>query len=89
VQNRNCLEVGGVWIDEGYNPKTTKSVSVKAMSAAYFALLERHPGLRDVFRLGNHLVWVTPSGTALIVDANEGREDLSNEEIDALFVRKK
>jgi Ca-activated chloride channel family protein len=84
VNNRNCLEIGGVWIDEGYDAKM-KTVTVKAMSAAYFRLLERQPGLRDVFRLGNHLLWVTPSGTALIVDTSTGVETMTNEEIDRLF----
>jgi Ca-activated chloride channel family protein len=88
VQGRNCLEVGGVWIDEGYNAKM-KSVTVKAMSKAYFRILERHSGVRDVFRLGNFVVWVTPSGKALIVDANGGQETLPDAEIDALFVARR
>ena len=46
------------------------------MGDAYFRILEMHPEIKDVFRLGNHVVWVTPSGTALIVDANDGKEKL-------------
>ena len=34
VQQRNLLEVGGVWIDEGFEA-SMKAVTVKAMSAAY------------------------------------------------------
>ena len=30
MQNRNCVDVGGVWIDDGYNPKM-ETVNVKAM----------------------------------------------------------
>src|SRR5262249_4597329 len=41
VANRNCLELGGVWIDEGFNDKMPL-VTVKAMSDAYFRILERH-----------------------------------------------
>ena len=86
VQNRNCLEVGGVWIDDGFNPKMT-TVTVKAMSDAYFRILQLHPKVREVFQLGNHLVWVTPSGTALIIDQNDGREELGRiADIDRLFV---
>jgi Ca-activated chloride channel family protein len=88
VNGRNCLEVGGVWIDEGFTPKTTY-VTVKAQSDAYFRILELQPKVKDVFRLGNYLVWMTPSGTALIVDAGEGKEKLSDEEINKLFVAKK
>ena len=49
------------------------------------AEVAKHPELKDVFRLGNRLVWVTPSGTALVVDVNSGSEKLSDKEIDALF----
>jgi Ca-activated chloride channel family protein len=88
VQNRNCLNVAGVWIDEGFDPKM-KTVEIKAMSKAYFRLLRRHPEVREVFRLGNHLVWVTPNGTALVVDSRAGREEMSDRDIDALFATAK
>jgi Ca-activated chloride channel family protein len=85
VQKRNLLDVGGVWIDEKFEPKMP-SVVVKAQSEAYFKILERHPNMREVFALGNYLVWVSPSGTALIVDTNDGLEQMANEAIDRLFV---
>lgn len=85
VANRNCLEVGGVWIDDGFDPKM-EVVAVKAMSDAYFRILELQPQVKEVFRLGNHLVWVTPSGQALVVDANDGKDKMSDEEINKLFV---
>jgi Ca-activated chloride channel family protein len=85
ANNRNCVEVGGVWIDDGYNSKVPTLV-VKAMSDAYFRILERHPEVKEVFRLGNHLVWITPSGTALVIDTSEGKEKLNDEEIEKLFV---
>ncbi len=88
VAGRNCVEVGGVWIDEGYNAKLT-TLTVKAQSDAYFRILERQPQVKDVFRLGNHLVWVTPNGTALVIDTSEGKEKLTDAEIDTLFVAKK
>jgi Ca-activated chloride channel family protein len=88
VANRNVLEIGGIWIDEGFDPKM-KTVTVRAMSDAYFRILQRHPEIKDVFRLGNHLVWVTPSNTALVIDLNDGKDKLSDEEIDGLFVAKK
>src|SRR6202035_2389767 len=64
---RNCLEVGGVWVDDGYTPKM-ETVTIKAMSVAYFRMLEKQPKMREVFTLGNHVVWVTPSGKALVID---------------------
>jgi Ca-activated chloride channel family protein len=88
VGNRNCLEVGGVWIDEEFKPKTP-TVVVKAQSNAYFRILEKKPEVKDVFRLGNHLVWLTPSGTALVIDTADGKDELSDKDIDKLFVAKK
>jgi Ca-activated chloride channel family protein len=88
VAGRNVMEIGGVWIDDGFGPKTP-AVTIKAQSDAYFRILERHAKVKEVFQLGNYLVWMTPSGTALVVDASEGKETLSDEEIDKLFVAKK
>jgi Ca-activated chloride channel family protein len=88
VAGRNCLEIGGVWIDEGFDAKMPV-VTVKTMSAAYFRILERQPQVKDVFKLGNYLVWVTPNGSALVVDTNDGKETMTDSEIDALFVAKK
>jgi len=88
IGTRNCLEVGGVWIDEAYEA-SMKTVTIKAHSEAYFRCLERHPELRKVFTIGNYLVWVSPSGTALVVDAVNGEETMTDTAIDALFVAKK
>lgn len=87
VSGRNCLEIGGVWIDDAYKAET-KSVTVKAQSDAYFRILALHPTIKDVYRLGNHVVWIAPSGTALVVDLNEGKEKLEDAEIEALFTKK-
>jgi Ca-activated chloride channel family protein len=88
VAGRNCLEFGGVWIDEAFTSKMP-TLAVQAQSNAYFRLLERHPEIKEVLQLGNYLVWVAPSGTALIIDANDGKKELSDAEIDQLFVAKK
>jgi Ca-activated chloride channel homolog len=87
VQGRNCLEVGGLWIDEGFTADM-KTVVVKAQSDAYFKILEAKPEMKDVFRLGNHLVFVTPSQTALVIDANDGKEKLTDAEVAGLFAKK-
>lgn len=88
VGGRNCLEVGGVWIDDQF-AASTKTFVVKAQSDAYFKLLEKHPELKDVYRLGNHLVWVTPSGTALVIDQNDGKEQVTDDEVTMLFAAAK
>jgi Ca-activated chloride channel family protein len=84
----NCVELGGVWIDEKFDAKMPM-VTVKAMSKAYFRMLELHPKVKDVFRMGNHLVWVMPSGVALVIDANNGAETLRDAAIERLFLTKK
>jgi Ca-activated chloride channel homolog len=88
VYGRNCLEIGGLWIDEGFTADM-KTVIVKAQSDAYFKILEKYPEMKDVYRLGNHLVYVTPSKTALVVDSNDGKDTLSDDEVAALFTVKK
>jgi Ca-activated chloride channel family protein len=85
VQNRNVVELGGVWIDDAFTAKM-ETVNVKAQSEAYFKILERHPQVKDVYLLGNYVIWVTPSGKALVIDANAGAETMENVAIDALFV---
>jgi Ca-activated chloride channel family protein len=87
VYGRNCLEIGGVWIDDAYKAET-KSVTVKAQSDAYFRILELNPTMKDVYRLGNHVVWITPSGTALVIDQAQGSETMDDADIKALFVKK-
>jgi Ca-activated chloride channel family protein len=85
---RSCLEIGGVWIDEGFDAKMA-TIVVKAQSDAYFQILQRQPKIKEVFLLGNHVVWVTPSGTALVIDMAQGKDKLTDAEIDKLFVPKK
>jgi hypothetical protein len=34
-------------------------------------------------------VWITPSGTALVIDTTDGKEKLADAEIDKLFVAPK
>jgi Ca-activated chloride channel family protein len=67
---------------------TATTLKVKAQSAAYFHILERQPKMKDVLRLGNRLVWVTPSGTALVIDPADGKETLGDDEIGRLFAAK-
>jgi len=88
VYGRNCLELGGLWIDDGFTADM-KAVVVKAQSDAYFKILEKYPAMKDVYRLGNHLVFVTPSKTALVIDLNDGKSTLTDEEITVLFTAKK
>lgn len=84
VQGRNCVEIGGVWIDDQFQANQP-TIAIKAQSDAYFKLLEKQPGMKDVLVLGNHVVWVTPSGTAIIIDPREGKESIDDAVIEQLF----
>jgi Ca-activated chloride channel family protein len=84
VAGRTLIEIGGAWIDTGFKAEM-KSLSIKAFSPAYFCLLKQRPELREVFQLGNALVWVAPSGTALVIDPSAGEENLKEPAIDELF----
>ena len=77
---------GRVCIDDAFTPKL-ETIAVKAQSEAYFRILERHPLVKDVYTLGNYVIWVTPSANALIIDANRGAETMEVAAIDAQFVR--
>jgi Ca-activated chloride channel homolog len=84
---RTLLRIRGIWVDDGYDAKLSV-VKVKAQGAAYFRILERQPQMREVFRLGNRVAWVTPSNTLLVIDPRDGNEQMSDDEIDALFAAK-
>ena len=87
VAGQNCIDIGGIWIDEKFDPKAP-AVVVKAMSDAYFAILAKQPQMKEVFKLGNYLMYVTPSGTTLMVDTEDGKEKLTDDEIAKLFAKK-
>ncbi len=87
ANGRQCIEVSGVWIDQAYDAKM-KIVAVKAQSNAYFKILDQEPLMKEVYRLGNYVLWVTPSGQALAIDTNDGRDQLSDVEIRELFTKK-
>jgi Ca-activated chloride channel family protein len=44
------------------------------------------PEVKDIYALGNYVIWVTPSGKALIIDLNAGLETLPAADIARLFV---
>ena len=87
VYGRNCLEIGGVWIDEGFDAKMPTFTSRPRATPTSAAGTPAEDQGR--LTLGNHLVWVTPNGTALIIDTSDGKEKLTDDEIDELFVAKK
>ena len=88
VSGRSMIEVGGVWIDEGFQ-KSMPTITIQAQSDAYFRLLEKKPQLRKLFSLGNYLIWVTPGNVALVIDTQEGKSTVSDMEIEQMFTPSK
>ncbi|MFT3881544.1 MAG: VIT and VWA domain-containing protein [Gemmatales bacterium] len=86
ANKRSCIEINGVWIDEEFK-KDTPTLNIKTMSNAYFKLLEKKPEMKEVFALSPAVVWITPSGTALVIDPKEGKEEITDEEITKLFTK--
>lgn len=86
ANSRNCIELNGVWIDDQYK-KETPTLKIKTMSNAYFKILEKQPKMKEVFALSQNVVWITPNGTALVIDPNEGKDELTDEEIAKLYTK--
>jgi Ca-activated chloride channel homolog len=76
-------KVDDVWVDDRYE-SSAKTLKLKAFGSAYFRLLANHPELKTVFALGDRVVWVTPSGVALVIDT-EGNDEVADQLLDSLF----
>ncbi|HMF19874.1 MAG TPA: hypothetical protein VKE98_21900, partial [Gemmataceae bacterium] len=87
VAGRTMIELGGAWIDQGFDPKMP-TVVIKAFSPAYFRLLKDQPQLKELLQLGNHLVWVAPSNSALVIDLAHGQENWEDATMAKLFKAK-
>ena len=46
------------------------------------------PQLKELLQLGNHLVWVAPSNSALVIDLAHGQEDWEDATMTKLFKAK-
>ncbi len=83
IVGRTFRKVGDAWVDQGFKPKSP-TLHLRVLGKAYFRLLASHPELRLIFALGNRITWVSPSGTALVID-NQGRDDVDQASLDGLF----
>ena len=83
IVGRTFRKVGDAWVDQGFTPKMP-TLRLRVLGKAYFRLLASHPELRSVFALGNRITWVSPSGTAVIIDS-QGRDDADQASLDRLF----
>lgn len=79
VAKTTFLNIGGVWVDHAYK-KGAKQLAVKYLSDGYFKILKQLPDAKGVLSLGDRVVWVTPSGIALVIDAT-GADSLTDAEV--------
>jgi Ca-activated chloride channel family protein len=83
IAGRRFRKVGDAWVDQGFT-SSTPTLRLRLLGKAYFRLLNSHPELGPVFALGKRITWVSPSGTAVIVDA-QGRDDADEASLNRLF----
>ena len=78
-------QIRKVGVDQGFT-SSTPTLRLRVLGKAYFRLLDRHPELGPVFALGKRITWVSPSGTALVID-NQGQDEVTDATLDRLFAR--
>jgi Ca-activated chloride channel family protein len=82
--NRQVANYRGVWVDDQFQG-TEKVTKVRWGSNAYFRLARERTDLREIFGLGQRAVIVTARNQAVLVDADEGLEELDDAQMKALF----
>lgn len=72
ASGRTFLYRNGGWIDSEAQSGTPKSLKVKYLSDAYFALLKARPDLKAALSLSDRLVIVIAKDKSVIIDPSEG-----------------
>ena len=83
VAGRQFRKVGGAWVDQAFKP-AMPTLRLRVLGKAYFRLLARHPELSPIFAMGSRITWVSPGGTALVID-NQGQDEATDSALDRLF----
>ena len=78
VGPRTFVLVEGVWTDASYRPGMA-TVKIRYAGGAYFKLLDAKPEWKEIFLLGDKVVFVV--GDKCIAVGDEGVEDLTAEQI--------
>ena len=60
------------------------TLRLRVMGHAYFRLLAHHKDLGAILSLGNRVTWVSPSGTAIVID-KAGQDEVTDSVLDRLF----
>jgi Ca-activated chloride channel family protein len=67
ISGRTFTLDGGRWVDERYQEGAGRTLSVRSMSEAYFALLAARPELRSAFALGDRVVVTLDAARTIVV----------------------
>jgi Ca-activated chloride channel family protein len=67
VGSRTFLNRSSVWVESTYDPAKLKATDVKFLSDAYFALLTKYPDLKDVFALGDKVIFIVDGAAYQVV----------------------
>jgi len=81
---RQFVNYRGVWVDERFAGDETLT-KIKWGSEAYFQLVRDRTDLRAALSQGKRVVVVTACGQAVAVDTDSGLEELTAEQMKALF----
>ncbi len=87
VAGRRFKKIGETWVDQTFK-SSMPTLRLRALGKAYFQLLADHPELSAIFALGTRITWVSPSGTALVID-KQGSDNPSDAALNHLFERQK
>lgn len=79
VDGVRFLSVGGVWVDQRVKDGS-EVIAVQYLGQAYFKLLELRPELNKIFSLGDHVLFLTPSGHAVFIGP-KGADEVPEETI--------
>ena len=83
IAGRRFRKVGDAWVDQTFK-STMATLRLRVMGHAYFRLLAHHKELGAIFALGNRVTWVSPSGTAIVIDKS-GQDEATDNVLDRLF----
>jgi hypothetical protein len=87
VAGRQFRKSGEAWVDQAFKP-ATPTLRLRFLGRAYFRILAHHAELSPILALGNRVTWVSPSGTALVID-NQGQDEVTDATLDRLFAHPK
>jgi Ca-activated chloride channel family protein len=83
IAGRSFRKIGDAWVDQAFK-SSMETLRLRVLGQAYFRLLAEHPELSEIFALGNRITWVSPSGTAVVID-KQGQEEVAVAVLSSLF----